>query len=164
MNISKKTLLYALTFIPSLVLAQEDFSIKGTLKNLQAPAKVFVIYQETGQRVLDSAAIENGKFTYNGIVEEPTEAQLVLSPEGKSIRELNAPDMTSVYLAKGVISLVGDSLKTAVVSGNQVNKDYNEFKGYIKGIRDKFALLNEEFNSATAEQQEDEEFVGTLQG
>jgi len=164
MNISKRTLLYALTLIPSLVLAQEDFSIKGTLKNLQAPAKVFVIYQETGQRFLDSAAIENGKFTYNGIVQEPTEAQLVLSPEGKSIRELNAPDMTSVYLAKGVINLVGDSLKTAVVSGNQVNKDYNEFKGYINGIRDKFAILNEEFNSATAEQQEDEEFVGTLQG
>ena len=164
MNISKKTLLFALALVPSLVLAQEDFSIKGTLKNLQAPAKIFVIYQESGQRHLDSAAIENGKFTYNGIVEEPTEAQLVLSPEGKSIRELNAPDMTTVYLAKGIINLTGDSLKTSVVSGNQVNNDYNEFKGSIKNIRDKFGLLNQEFSAATAEQQEDEAFIATLQG
>lgn len=164
MNISKKTLLFALAIIPSILLAQEDFSIKGTLTNLQAPAKVFVIYQETGQQHLDSAAIENGKFTISGIVAEPTEAQLVLSPEGKSIRELNAPDMTTIYLAKGIIDLKGDSLKTATVSGNQVNKDYNEYKGYVKSTTDKFGLLNAEFSAASAEQQEDEAFRAGLQG
>ncbi len=159
----KKTILAILATVPSLLFAQEDFSIKGSLKNVDAPAKVFLMYVDGGQRHIDSANVEKGQFTYNGIVEEPTKAQLILSAEGKSIRELSNPDMTNLYLSKGVINVNGENLATAEISGNEINKDFASYKKTVKGVTDQFAALNKEFQSATPEQQQDEAFVGNLQ-
>jgi len=159
----KKTILAILATVPSLLFAQEDFSIKGSLKNVDAPAKVFLMYVDGGQRHIDSANVEKGQFTYNGIVEEPTKAQLILSAEGKSIRELSNPDMTNLYLSKGVINVNGENLATAEISGNEINKNFASYKKTVKGVTDQFAALNKEFQSATPEQQQDEAFVGNLQ-
>jgi peroxiredoxin len=159
----KKTMLAVLAAVPSLLFAQEDFSIKGTLKNVDAPAKVYLMYVDGGQRHIDSANVEKGQFTYNGIVAEPTQAQLILSADGKSLRELSNPDMTMLYLAKGVINVNGETLAAAEVSGNEINKDFAKYKTAIKGVTDQFAALNKEFQAASPEQQQDETFVGGLQ-
>jgi peroxiredoxin/predicted nucleic acid-binding Zn-ribbon protein len=159
----KKTMLAVLAAVPSLLFAQEDFSIKGTLKNVDAPAKVYLMYVDGGQRHIDSANVEKGQFTYNGIVAEPTQAQLILSADGKSLRELSNPDMTMLYLAKGVINVNGETLAAAEVSGNEINKDFAKYKTAIKGVTDQFAALNKEFQAASPEQQQDEAFVGGLQ-
>lgn len=159
----KKTMLAVLAAVPSLLFAQEDFSIKGTLKNVDAPAKVYLMYVDGGQRHIDSANVEKGQFTYNGIVAEPTQAQLILSADGKSLRELSNPDMTMLYLAKGVINVNGETLAAAEVSGNEINKDFAKYKTSIKGVTDQFAALNKEFQAASPEQQQDEAFVGGLQ-
>lgn len=159
----KKTMLAVLAAVPSLLFAQEDFSIKGNLKNVNAPAKVYLMYVDAGQRHIDSANVDKGQFTYNGIVSEPTQAQLILSNDGKSLRELSNPDMTMLYLSKGVININGETLAAAEVSGNDINKDFSKYKASIKGITDQFAELNKEFQAATPEQQEDDAFVGKLQ-
>ncbi|MCT1531100.1 MULTISPECIES: TlpA disulfide reductase family protein [Sphingobacterium] len=159
----KKTMLAVLAAVPSLLFAQEDFSIKGTLKNVDAPAKVYLMYVDGGQRHIDSANVEKGQFTYNGIVAEPTQAQLILSADGKSLRELSNPDMTMLYLAKGVINVNGETLAAAEVTGNEINKDFAKYKTSIKGVTDQFAALNKEFQAASPEQQQDEAFVGGLQ-
>ncbi|MFD1164251.1 redoxin domain-containing protein [Sphingobacterium daejeonense] len=159
----KKTMLAVLAAVPSLLFAQEDFSIKGTLKNVDAPAKVYLMYVDGGQRHIDSANVEKGQFTYNGIVAEPTQAQLILSADGKSLRELSHPDMTMLYLAKGVINVNGETLAAAEVTGNEINKDFAKYKTSIKGVTDQFAALNKEFQAASPEQQQDEAFVGGLQ-
>ena len=159
----KKTMLAVLAAVPSLLFAQEDFSIKGTLKNVDAPAKVYLMYVDGGQRHIDSANVEKGQFTYNGIVAEPTQAQLILSADGKSLRELSNPDMTMLYLAKGVIIVNGETLAAAEVTGNEINKDFAKYKTSIKGVTDQFAALNKEFQAASPEQQQDEAFVGGLQ-
>lgn len=156
-------MLSVLAAVPSLLFAQEDFSIKGTLKNVDAPAKVYLMYVDGGQRHIDSANVEKGQFTYNGIVAEPTQAQLILSADGKSLRELSNPDMTMLYLAKGVINVNGETLAAAEVSGNEINKDFAKYKTAIKGVTDQFAALNKEFQAASPEQQQDEAFVGGLQ-
>ena len=163
----KKAIVGVLAAIPSLLFAQEDFSIKGSLKNVDAPAKVFMMYAENGERHIDSAMVQKGAFAFNGIVAEPTQAQLIMSPEGKSLQELASPgktiDMTMLYLAKGVIQVQGDNLASANISGNEINKDFAGYKTAIKSFADQFAVLEKEFQSATPEQQQDEEFINSLQ-
>ena len=73
--------------------------------------RCFFQYANAGERVLDSANVVKGVFTYNGTVAEPTQAQLFLSPEGKGPRTLRNPDRTTIYLSKGVVKVDGETLK-----------------------------------------------------
>ncbi|MVZ67477.1 redoxin domain-containing protein [Sphingobacterium sp. DK4209] len=159
----KREILCLLGAIPSLLFAQEGFSVKGNLKNADAPAKVFIQYAADGQRVLDSANVVKGVFTYNGTVAEPTQAQLILSPEGAGISTLRNPDRTSVYLSKGVINVVGATLKDAKVSGNAINDDYAKYKDALAPLTAEFEVLNKEYQAATDAQKNDEAYVGALQ-
>lgn len=159
----KKGILCVLGVIPSLLFAQEQFSVKGNLKNVDAPAKVFFQYANAGERVLDSANVVKGVFTYNGTVAEPTQAQLFLSPEGKGPRTLRNPDRTTIYLSKGVVKVDGETLKNAKVSGNAINDDYAKYKALIAASNDEFDVLNKEYESASDEQKQNEEFVKGLQ-
>lgn len=159
----KKIILGILAAVPTLLFAQEDFSLKGSLKNTDSPAKVFLIYMDGGERQLDSANIENGKFTYNGVVSEPTQAHLVLSADGSPLPTLNNPDATSLYLAKGVIQIEGEELKTAKITGNDANKDFAKYKALTQELNEQYMGLNEEFEAASDEEKQDETFIKSLQ-
>ncbi|MGO1815360.1 MAG: redoxin domain-containing protein [Sphingobacterium sp.] len=159
----KKIILGILAAVPTLLFAQEDFSLKGSLKNIDSPAKVFLIYMDGGERHLDSANIENGQFTYNGIVSEPTQAHIVLSADGSPLPTLNNPDATSLYLAKGVIQIEGEDLKTAKITGNDANKDFAKYKALTQELNEQYMGLNDEFEAASDEQKQDETFITNLQ-
>lgn len=159
----KKIILSLLAIAPVLLYAQEDFSLKGSLKKTDAPAKIYLIYTEEGERHVDSTDVKNGKFSYNGTVSEPIQAHLVYSPDGSPLPTLQNPDATSLYLAKGVIRIKGEELKTAKISGNQANKDFAEYKELTEDLNAQYMALNEEFQAADDEQKQDEAFIKGLQ-
>ena len=160
----KKTMLAVLAAVPTLLFAQEDFSIKGNIKDVNAPAKVYLMYVDGGQRHIDSANVDKGQFTYNGIVSEPTQAQMILSADGKPLNQIETPDMTMLYLSKGVIKVTGDKMATAEISGNEINTDFSKYKASIKAVTDQFEALNKEYQAASPDQQQDEQFLTNLQG
>lgn len=160
----KKTILSALALVPALLIAQEDFSLKGKIdRTIAAPAQIFLIYTDAGENHLDSMAVDQGKFSYNGTVSEPVQAHLVLSEDGSSLTDLQTPDATSLYLAKGVIKIDGDQLKTAEITGNNANKEFAKYKKVTEGLNDAYAVLNSEFEAASDEQKQDETFIKGLQ-
>lgn len=158
----KNILIALLASIPALTIAQEDFTIKGKIASHNAPAKVYLQYIDGGQRKLDSAEIKNGQFTISGTVPAPVEAYVVLSPEGKPLRQLNNPDVNSIYLSKGVINLQGASLNEAKLTGNTLNVEYAKLKSLKKETEEALEAVNQEYYSATDEQREDENFVNGL--
>ena len=158
----KNILIALLAGIPALTFAQEDFTLKGKIASHNAPAKVYLQYIDGGQRKLDSAAITNGQFTINGTVANPVEAYVVLSEDGSPLRQLNNPDVGSVYLSKGVINIEGSSLQTAKVSGNTLNEEFAKLKSLKKETEDAIEGVNKKYYAATDEQREDEEFVNGL--
>lgn len=158
----KKIIFALLAGIPALAFAQEEYTIKGKIGSHDTPAKVYLQYVDGGARKLDSAEVKNGQFTLNGSVAAPIEAYLILSPEGKSLRELRSPDFGTIYLSKGVIALEGESLKQAKLSGNSVNEEYVRFKSLTKETEDAIEAINQEFYSSTDEQKKDEAFVNGL--
>lgn len=160
----KKIILSVLALAPALLIAQEDFSLKGTIdRTIASPAQIFLIYTDGGENHLDSIAVDQGKFSYNGTVSEPVQAHLVLSEDGSPLTDLQTPDATSLYLAKGVIKINGDQLKTAEITGNNANKEFSKYKKVTEGLNDAYAVLNSEFEAASDEQKQDETFIKELQ-
>lgn len=88
---------------------------------------------------------------------------MILSPEGKALRQLQAPDFGSLYLSKGVISVVGNTLKDAKVSGNSINEEFAKYQVAGKELSVAMDALNSEFYAATDEQKGDEAFIASLQ-
>lgn len=158
----KNILIGLLAAIPALSFAQEDFTIKGKIGTLNSPAKVYIQYVELGDRKLDSAEFNNGQFTLNGTVPSPVEAYLIVSPEGKPLETLQAPDFGSVYLSKGVINIEGETLKGAKLSGTSLVEDYAEYKSLKKDLEADLEKINLEFYNSTDEQKSDPEFVNGL--
>lgn len=159
----KKMLMCGVALLPALIFAQEEYTIKGKVGTLNSPAKVYMQYREKGQEKLDSASISNGEFKFNGVVDEPSQAYLILSPEGKPLRQLQGPDFGSVYLSKGVISVVGNTLKEAKVSGNSINDEFAKYQLAGKELSTAMDALNKEFYAASDEQKNDESFIASLQ-
>ncbi|EEI91241.1 antioxidant, AhpC/TSA family [Sphingobacterium spiritivorum ATCC 33300] len=160
----KKSIFLGLSLIPALVFAQEDFTVHGKLANVGDKAKAYIQYRDNGQAFLDSTAVVKGEFKFHGTVTEPVQAFVVLSPEGLDPQSIPQPDLTAVYLSKGVVKIEGDKiLKDAKISGNQINDNLVAYKQVIKPFEEQFAALNNEYMAATAEQKNDQEFVGALQ-
>lgn len=158
-----KNILFALLAgIPVFSFAQEDYTIKGKVGAHNAPAKVYLQYVDGDARKLDSAEVKNGQFILNGSVAYPVEAYVILSPEGKNIRELSNPDFSTVYLSKGVIKVEGENFKTAKLSGNTLNDEFVKFKNLTKEVDQGIDAVNQEYYNATEEQKEDEDFVDGL--
>jgi len=154
----KNKFLLALGLLPSILFAQEEFTVKGNVGKLNAPAKVYLQYAEAGQRKLDSAAIKNGAFTFNGVVQEPSSAVLVLSEEGKPLRQLSNPDYRSLYLSKGVITVKGNNFKDSKIAGNKINADLAKYELASTEIKKSVDALVQKYTSATDEQKEDPNF------
>ncbi|WP_245801042.1 TlpA disulfide reductase family protein [Sphingobacterium nematocida] len=159
----KKMLMCSVAILPTLIFAQEQYTIKGKVGTLNSPAKVYMQYREKGQEKLDSATISNGEFKFNGVVDEPSQAYLIISPEGKALRQLQGPDFGSVYLSNGVISVVGNTLKDAKVSGNSINDEFAKYQSAGKELSSAMDALNKEFYAASDEQKSDESFIASLQ-
>ncbi|SKB87314.1 Peroxiredoxin [Sphingobacterium nematocida] len=156
-------LMCSVAILPTLIFAQEQYTIKGKVGTLNSPAKVYMQYREKGQEKLDSATISNGEFKFNGVVDEPSQAYLIISPEGKALRQLQGPDFGSVYLSNGVISVVGNTLKDAKVSGNSINDEFAKYQSAGKELSSAMDALNKEFYAASDEQKSDESFIASLQ-
>jgi len=166
-SIMEKLILASACFAPALLFAQEDFTLNGKIGQTKSGAKVFIEYQDNGQQVLDSASVKNGVFKYQGSVSAPTQARLLLAADGQSFDVLRespeAPPMNSVYLSKGVISLEGSDMETAVAGGNAVNKDFTAYKALLKDLQESFGALNAAYMAAPDEQKQDETFIAGLQ-
>lgn len=158
-----KRILLAAALLPALSFAQEEYTIKGKVGVLDTPAKIYMQYQEGGQRKLDSAMVSKGEFKFSGVVAEPSQAYLILSPEGKPLRQVQNADFTSVYLSKGVIAVEGTTFADAKVSGNIINDDFAKYKLAGKEVTDAMGAVNNEFMAASEEMKKDEAFMAGLQ-
>lgn len=133
----KSIILGILVALPAWASAQQDYVIKGKVGTLDAPAKAYISYRLNGANQLDSSSVENGEFSFQGTVEDPTSAVLVLAHKGEPVMQLETPDLLPVFLEKGEIKVQsGDSLAKATLTGTALNEDQavlNKAMNAIKG-------------------------------
>lgn len=130
----KNIMLWALIAISTAGWAQNDrFIIKGKVGNLNAPAIAYLSYKPDGLIILDSSEVKNGNFTFQGIIDGPIKAQILLDHRGLGFQ--NQPlfvDALEFYLEKTQLFLSSsDSVKKAKISGSALNAEYARYKAYL---------------------------------
>lgn len=160
----RKILAISIACLPFAGWAQENFTVTGNVGNLNAPAKAYLVYADAGNRVIDSASITDGRFTFSGSVSQATLANLAIDHQGLGIHQLQSPDLVNIYLEAGNVKVIAaDSLSNAEVSGTALNADQQKLTNSIKPVVDKMKSLVGQYQSATEEQMNSEEFMASLQ-
>jgi peroxiredoxin len=160
----KKIILSAALLLPIAAMAQGGYTIKGKIGTLNAPAKVYLAYRAGSTQFVDSAKIVNGAFEFKGKVESPTSANIrVLHDAGTDPAKRAVPDVLAFYVENKAISLTAaDSVKKAVIKGSSVNDDNAKLTVMMKPAMDKMEALKAEFQSKTAEQRDNKEYMQTV--
>ncbi len=156
----KKKLLIPVLLLPAFVYAQDTYTIKGKIGNHNAPAKAYLQYVKDGKRAVDSAAVENGAFTFTGTVSTPASAFLAFSYGPGTPREIAQKSNLGIYLEKGDILVQSkDSMHNATVKGGKNNADNSEMKNLTKSVDERNSALMAKYYAATPEQRKDEAFM-----
>jgi peroxiredoxin len=137
----KHILCGALALLPALAHAQtEPFVLKGTVGPKADASKAYLSYVLNKTRVVDSAAVQNGRFEFKGNLPEPVLARLTLSHQGTTYR--NSQDVTELYLEKGTIAVATpDSATKATVRGTTLNTENAKLQTTLKPFNDQYAAL-----------------------
>ena len=144
---------------PMALMAQLDFTVKGKVGSLNAPAKAYLAY---GNKIADSADLKNGAFEFKGNVPAITQASIRIKHDNAPVdpKKRVPTDAVSFYLEAGTINIAAaDSIKKATVSGSKVNDDNAKLKLALKPVNDKVEVLMKEYGTYTPEQKKDEVFM-----
>jgi peroxiredoxin len=129
--------------------AQQNYTINGKVKNIQYPAKVFMIYNVNGGLKKDSAEVKDDMFTIKGTIPTVSKAFIALKQKGVALYAAPAPDQIGVYLENGIITVVSqDSLGNAKVGGTPLNKDQQELMDMLAPFKKQEAELNAAYRKA----------------
>ncbi len=151
--------------LPAMAFAQQlpsdstgNFTIQAKVGNLNSPARAYLLYQLGANKVVDSALIVNGVFTFKGDVIDPNRATLVIDHTGRGIASLDpkTADALPFILDKAAISVssITDSVAKAKVTGSAANDDYQKFIMALAPVNAMAERYKATSSSMTPEQQE----------
>ncbi len=142
--------------------AAKPYTIQGTVSQQQNPATVYLRMRKGGENFVDSAQIKDGKFTFNGTLEEPGLASLMLVQKGSEKPVSMGRDMLAVFVDKGIVTInTTDSISKATVSGSKANDDYKKLNEQLKEVNEKGAVLQKKYRELA--QNKDEEGIKKLE-
>lgn len=154
----KKLTLVALMIAPMIVSAQTPaYTLKATIANVKTPAKAYLAYRLNGKNVMDSAVVNGGAFQFNGNVNAPVMAQLILDHKGAGIAKLGrSADVLSLYIDKGLITVTSvDSVKLGTISGSKINQEFAKYNAFLRGPIKLIEAVNIEYSAATEDKRKD---------
>jgi peroxiredoxin len=129
----KKIFVYIITLLPLMAFAQggpipAPFIINAKIGHLNGPARAYLFYQLGANKIVDSALIVQGSFSFNGNVMDPGQAYLVIDHTGggESKLDTKTADALSFFIEKGTLTVTSatDSVAQAQITGSQVNSGY----------------------------------------
>ncbi|HEY5327370.1 MAG TPA: TlpA disulfide reductase family protein [Mucilaginibacter sp.] len=163
----KKIFLFIIALLPLVALAQEPqtFEIKSKIGNLNTRARAYLIYQEGANRVIDSAQIINGSFSFKGQIMNPTGALLVIDRFGFGLNTLDSTsDNLSFYIDKGEFEINSkDSLTKARITGSKINDDNKRLLAQLQPLMEQAQKLKVEQDTASPAQRNTAEFQNAMQ-
>ncbi len=153
----KKIILAIMLMAPVALLAQKgEYTIKGEIGKLNAPAKAYLTYRTAADYFVDSASIKNGQFEFKGTVDGLVKAVLVINNEGTGIRSKTSEQL-NMYIEPAVIKIVSaDILSNSKILGSKINEDNEKFKLAMKPSDLKMKAFMDEYNALPPEKQKDE--------
>ena len=118
---------------PAILSAQTiNYTVKGTVGQLNAAAKAYLTYRTESGGVTDSASIQQGRFEFKGTFTNPVKATLTIAHNGERLATLRKRDQLAVYLETATISIAAsDSVSKAEITGSKLNTDNQELTNVL---------------------------------
>ncbi len=140
-----KKIIFVLLLLPFGALAQQAYKITGRISGLKGTAKAYLAMPVSNQyRDVDSAEVKDGRFTFNGRLDEPTPALITLKHNTSAAR--GRRDAISIFLENSPITISGaDSIKNAEVKGSLADKENRELDAAIAPLTATIIRLNNQF-------------------
>lgn len=164
MNLNKLIMVAGMC-TPLAAVAQQSYTIKGSVSNIKESVKVFLTYKVDGERIMDSTIMKGGRFNFKGSVNAPKEAHLVVKhnnlPPDPTTRPVE--DILAFLIEDKTIAIAAkDSIKNAMITGSVANDDNAKVNAMLKPVYYQYGKLNEEFKSQSPEQQKDTAYLNSL--
>ncbi|HZY38753.1 MAG TPA: TlpA disulfide reductase family protein [Mucilaginibacter sp.] len=156
----KNWLIALLCSTPAIVFGQtEKYTIKGSIGTLDAPATVFLVYNNA---IAGKAVLNHGAFTMSGTVDGPTQAYLMVNPKGNSSPTNN---YTVLYLeAGGTIKVAStNDLTEASITGTKNNDARARYKTMMRPLENRDRDLEVKDTTASEEQKRSPKFLKALE-
>lgn len=121
----KRIFTAALLCMPGMLLAQKPFKLSGKVGVLDKPARAYLLYSYNSKTTLDSTDISAGDFAFSGKLDYPVTATVIISHDGKTMREMREQDKLNIYLEPGDRTMLpADSIARSGVNGSAINDAY----------------------------------------
>ena len=161
----KKLLCSACLLLPVLAQAQtENFVVKGSVSPKAAVTKAYLRYAVNNAPVVDSAEVKNGRFEFKGALTEPTQASLILSRNGLSMRKSQDWSKRPFLLEKGTITITTpDSSAKAVVRGTPLNDEKARLMAMLKPLDDRYEAHLKEYRAQPEATRKDPAYIKQLE-
>jgi len=151
-----KCVLAAVCCLPLSLMAQNNFTIHGKVGSLDAPAKIYLSYNDDGNKVVDSAFLHNGQFTFTGKLHSPALAYLVIKHDNVVRSKFVRQDEMGFYLENSNITVTAkDSIWRGIVKGSATNNDAEMLNALQRPYRKIADSVKVVYNAWTPEQRKD---------
>lgn len=131
-------LLWLLCLCTSAIAQEKKYTVKGNITGANVPMKAFLYFRDGDRKVTDSTMTQNNKFTFSGKLEHATEATVYVhwiyppnvKPQGPTSEGIQ------LMLELGTVSIVGERLRNAKITGGEAQQDYMAYKKRIDVVGD----------------------------
>ena len=133
-----KKILFIL-LLPLSVMAQNNYTIKGTIKGLKDSSVVFLVSSATGTTIAQDLSY-NGKFMLTGKVENADIYQVSF---------IGTKNVIDVFMGNDNISITGEvaNLKAAIVTGSKLQNDFAYYNQTFDPFKIKLGALVAKINA-----------------
>lgn len=150
-------LLLCVAAIPLMSVSQTTdslFTVKITATKMPSKAKIYLVHQRNGKKIVDSAGQTNGVFVFKGKVDRPRYSTLVcdtteIGLSGMIKKQYDKPDLIRLYIYPGHVTLKTSSslIADAKFVGKGINLDYLKLEQMLSAVnaeRDKIKLTQKD--------------------
>lgn len=126
---------------------------------------VYLIYKDDDQQITDSAFVSMGKFSFQGSLEYPVLAGLILNhnPDKETDKSNGPVDKLNFYLEPVVMAMSAtDSLKNISIKGSPTNDHYAILREMQAETNRKYDALSKEVSALPAEKLNDTTIYNAL--
>jgi len=124
-----------------------NFTIRGSFVNMEAPPKVYLAYDTAHYHPTDSAVVTDGKYVFHGTTNGVS--HLFISKKwwdrhaGGGELGVKNSERAELFLEKGTVDVVSSDgdMENSVVTGSQPDNDYRVAHHHIKLLGDSLRAL-----------------------
>lgn len=140
-----------------------EYTINGTTDLADGEFVKMMYYVGKDSNFVDSVAVANGAFTFNGTVDRPYTAMIIAGTD--MMQAYQNGKMRNFIIEPGelTVELKGDSYKDATVAGSALTAEMDSMNAVQQAIYDKMTPLREQYRAAKSEATPDTAVINKLE-